>query len=116
MPVPESLRRYPWGSALAIAIGALGAWWAPAASSMPDTVPIPILEPRPGGVPTGAVFRHHSHRQYVCYACHPTLFPRSRVGFTHAQMRQGRYCGACHDGGVAFSTQTGPCESCHETP
>lgn len=115
-------RRSPIRSRLALTAvvglaAALGTWRGSTATSMPDTVKIPVVQPHPNGIPAEAgIFRHHAHRQSVCYACHPTVFPRYRVGFTHAQMQQGRYCGACHDGRTAFAVTGEPCESCHVAP
>ena len=86
---------------------------APAAS-MPDTVRIPVLKPVPGRVPAApAIFRHSTHGMYACYGCHPGLFPRYRVGFTHRDMAAGRYCAACHDGRGAFDVADAECERCH---
>ena len=91
---------------------AIGVAWSGAA--MPDAVRIPIVTPTPGRVPAAAaLFRHGTHAQFSCYGCHPSLFPRERVGFTHADMQAGRFCGACHDGRGAFAIADAECESCH---
>jgi c(7)-type cytochrome triheme protein len=101
--------------AIALLLGvaaSLGLAWPTAA--MPDAVRIPIVTPAPGRIPAAAaLFRHGTHGQFTCYACHPSLFPKERVGFTHADMQTGRFCAACHDGAGAFAIADAPCERCH---
>ena len=88
--------------------------WGRPALSMPDAVRIPMLEPHPPGAPAdAALFRHGRHDQFGCASCHPALFPQWRVGFTHRDMNEGRFCGACHDGSAGFDTATADCRSCH---
>ena len=108
-------RLHAWAFGGAIALVAIVAmWWIPSANSMPDTVVIPVAQPRPGGHPAAAAsFGHGEHRQFTCYACHPTLFPRYPLGFTHAEMNNGFYCGSCHDGRAASSIAGKKCETCH---
>jgi c(7)-type cytochrome triheme protein len=89
---------------------AVGLTWP--TTAMPDAVRIPIVEPTPGRIPA-ALFRHGTHAQFTCYACHPSIFPRERVGFTHAEMQTDRFCAACHDGSGAFAIANAPCERCH---
>ncbi|MEM6729943.1 MAG: c(7)-type cytochrome triheme domain-containing protein [Myxococcota bacterium] len=76
----------------------------------PNLVRIPSLEARerPGPVD----FSHWSHNQYQCFGCHPALFPQARLGFTHDAMAEGRFCGACHDGKLAFKSRS-RCSRCH---
>lgn len=66
------------------------------------------------------VFSHWSHRaRYTCRVCHLELGFSMRsgdTGITRAQYVAGKYCGACHNGSVAFSVQDGDparCERCH---
>ncbi|MFO7567108.1 MAG: cytochrome c3 family protein [Enhygromyxa sp.] len=100
------------GGCLLVA-GALSLVWRPALS-MPDAVRIPIVEPRPDGArPDAALFRHGRHDQFSCAACHPGLFPKWRAGFTHRDMNEGRFCGACHDGTAGFDLREADCKSCH---
>jgi c(7)-type cytochrome triheme protein len=97
--------------AMLLALG-LGLAWPTAA--MPDAVRIPIVTPTPGRIPAAAaLFRHGTHAQLHCYSCHPSIFPKERVGFTHADMQARRFCGACHDGAGAFAIPQAPCERCH---
>jgi c(7)-type cytochrome triheme protein len=91
-------------------------WAAPAAevSSMPDAVRIPIVSPHPQGAPqAAALFRHGTHSQSNCYGCHPGLFPRYPLGFTHADMNQGSFCAGCHNGQGAQPISAMACEKCH---
>jgi c(7)-type cytochrome triheme protein len=100
-------------AALGLVVAALGAW-TPDAASMPDAVRIPPLAPHPGGVPAApALFRHTTHGQFACYGCHPSVFPRYPLGFTHADMQAGEFCGSCHDGRAAFAVATRACDVCH---
>lgn len=86
---------------------------APAA--MPDAVRIPIVREHPQGAPA-ALFRHSNHTNFMCHSCHPALFPSARVGFTHDDLRAGRYCASCHNGHVAWAIDGAACERCHTAP
>jgi c(7)-type cytochrome triheme protein len=66
------------------------------------------------------IFEHKFHlgQDFTCESCHPDLFPK-KVGvieesedFTMASFNQGKYCGKCHDGTIAFSVNT-KCNWCH---
>jgi c(7)-type cytochrome triheme protein len=85
--------------------------------SMPESVRIPIVkEHGTGDPPDAALFSHWTHAQYHCYECHPSIFPQRKLGFTHADMGRGRFCGACHDGQRAWHFENDPsvsCETCH---
>ena len=66
------------------------------------------------------VFPHWSHRaRYTCRVCHLELGFSMRsgdTGITREQYLSGRYCGACHDGKIAFSVRDGEypqCGKCH---
>ncbi|MBK5276339.1 MAG: hypothetical protein JJE30_15000 [Desulfuromonadales bacterium] len=64
------------------------------------------------------VFSHWSHRQhYTCRVCHVDLAMSMRsgdTGITRADYTSGKYCGACHDGRVAFSVKESTnCDRCH---
>ncbi len=69
------------------------------------------------GGPGPVVFRHTTHdtAELRCTTCHTRLFPfRRATEITHAAMREGRQCGACHDGRRAFGTEAeGDCRRCH---
>lgn len=61
-------------------------------------------------------FPHSSHLDmgFGCDSCHPDLFKPQHEGqsMTMDAMYGGEYCGACHDGDMAFSVEE-DCEACH---
>ena len=63
--------------------------------------------------PPPAMFSHRTHQTFGCYACHPTVFPQALAGFTHEEMREGQFCGRCHDGRTAFAIPAAVCARCH---
>ncbi|MCA9516537.1 MAG: hypothetical protein KC635_16465 [Myxococcales bacterium] len=82
----------------------------------PDIVRIPIVKEHPSSAPPDAArFSHWSHNQIGCYGCHNTIFPKRKMGFTHADMEQGLFCGSCHNGRLAWSPNDKrvTCETCH---
>ena len=66
------------------------------------------------------IFEHKVHlgKKFDCQSCHPALFPQKageveeREDFTMDSFGKGKYCGACHNGTIAFSVQT-KCNWCH---
>lgn len=66
------------------------------------------------------IFEHKFHlgQKFTCQSCHPDIFPQNageiekRDDFIMAAFNQGKYCGKCHDGNVAFSVNT-KCNWCH---
>lgn len=70
----------------------------------------------------GVLFSHASHVEEAgldCDSCHDDLFSmearavQQEPDFNMLALSEGRYCGACHDGEMAFSSST-RCASCHE--
>jgi c(7)-type cytochrome triheme protein len=64
-----------------------------------------------------AVFPHWIHRmQYKCPACHDALF-KMKAGagepITMDAIREGRFCGVCHNGRKAFESSFDTCARCH---
>jgi c(7)-type cytochrome triheme protein len=60
-----------------------------------------------------AVFRHATHGQWLsCKNCHSGIFKKrsENLQFTHDDMKEGKYCGACHFKVVVV--QSG-CKGCH---
>jgi c(7)-type cytochrome triheme protein len=99
--------RYALSALVAVPIIALGA---------PDQVRIPPKAPHEKGDPAdAALFSHWGHSDFQCYSCHPSIFPQRRVGFTHADMDEGRFCGSCHDGQQVWAPKGKgvECETCH---
>jgi len=84
-----------------------------AAAAFPAIVRLPRRDPARGSALPAALFSHRAHRDFMCLGCHPATFPQAPLAFTHEDMRAGRYCGRCHDGGRAFSIEGARCESCH---
>jgi c(7)-type cytochrome triheme protein len=82
-----------------------------------------ITIPRKGADPVSdtpqAFFPHWIHRtRFRCYVCHDTLFQR-KLGADDINMdavREGRFCGVCHDGKTAFAVGFDTCERCHDSP
>jgi c(7)-type cytochrome triheme protein len=96
---------------IAAVLGASGA--VALGAAFPATLRLPRREPtRAPGVPA-ALFSHRGHAALGCQACHPAVFPQAPVSFTHEEMKSGRFCGACHDGGVAFAITGAACGGCH---
>lgn len=62
-------------------------------------------------------FSHWSHRMhYTCTVCHLELEFNMKLNtteITEADNKAGRYCGACHDGKIAFSHDRENCDKCH---
>lgn len=61
-------------------------------------------------------FSHQIHRsRYTCNVCHIELefsLRQGKTGVTREDNLEGRYCGACHNGKVAFTTEA-DCQKCH---
>jgi c(7)-type cytochrome triheme protein len=97
----------PRQNKVTIVVVVLGAAMALSATlfAVPAEIRVPIVkEHGKADPPAAGLFAHWRHDQYQCFDCHPTLFPRERKGFTHEQMDDGRFCGACHDGKTAPPT------------
>jgi c(7)-type cytochrome triheme protein len=66
------------------------------------------------------IFEHKFHlgKELNCQSCHPDLFAKKageveeKADFTMESFNQGKYCGKCHDGTIAFSVNT-KCNWCH---
>ena len=81
-------------------------------------------EPLVWNKPTKAAFSHNMHVEDLgleCSSCHSTIFEMSKGAaeasddFTMAAFKDGKYCGACHNGDDAFDAAS-QCESCHFPP
>ncbi len=69
-------------------------------------------------------FSHKEHTlaaDLSCEDCHDELFEmeagaaEEQDDFTMAALSEGKYCGACHDGSMAFTSES-HCGSCHSAP
>lgn len=67
------------------------------------------------------LFSHEYHVEEAgldCDSCHDEIFPMEAAesqendDFTMESLYDGKYCGACHDGDMAFASDT-QCASCH---
>src|SRR5512139_1289203 len=62
-------------------------------------------------------FSHWSHRRkYTCQVCHTELdfaFKTNLTEITEKENQAGKYCGACHDGKIAFGHVKPNCDKCH---
>ncbi len=61
-------------------------------------------------------FSHWQHRlKYTCRVCHSELgfnMKTNTTEITELANRKGKYCGACHNGKIAFR-HNGNCDKCH---
>ena len=63
-----------------------------------------------------ATFPHGIHRMlYKCGACHDDLFPMKSgsVEITMDTIQDGKSCGVCHNGTIAFPSSFSTCARCH---
>lgn len=63
-----------------------------------------------------AVFPHWIHRiRYKCYACHPRLFAMKAGGdkVSMEPIQEGKFCGVCHNGKIAWAVGAETCGLCH---
>lgn len=62
-----------------------------------------------------AVFPHWFHRiRFACKVCHADLGFKFKAGgndITMVKIIDGQYCGACHNGNIAWSVEN--CDLCH---
>ncbi len=64
---------------------------------------------------------HFGQLDLSCDSCHPDVFEKKRGAakakgdYTMKSLAEGQYCGVCHDGDMAFATNT-QCSSCHSAP
>ena len=63
-----------------------------------------------------ATFPHWVHRmRYRCYVCHDDIF-QMKAGsnsITMEAIEQGKFCGTCHNGKIAFGVVFEACPRCH---
>ena len=72
-----------------------------------------------GGAFPPSVFPHWVHRvQYRCYVCHPAPFAMQQGAnpVTMDTIKQGQFCGTCHNGQIAFNVEFQNCARCHRKP
>ena len=84
------------------------------AASYPEA---PIVYDKPV---KGVIFSHKTHvdKGLACDMCHNRLFEQQakkaqeNKDFVMESLYQGKYCGACHNGSLAFASNT-RCATCH---
>lgn len=68
-----------------------------------------------GGGVRPVIFPHWFHRiRFQCRVCHQQLGIEMRAGgndITMVKISDGKFCGACHDGDIAWSVEN--CDLCH---
>jgi c(7)-type cytochrome triheme protein len=64
-----------------------------------------------------AVFSHWFHRiRFRCYVCHPAIFDEVKVSASKITMDaidEGKFCGVCHNGKIAWESSFDTCNRCH---
>lgn len=69
----------------------------------------------------GVLFSHKLHVKELglpCESCHTAIFEiealksQRNPDFNMHSLYKGKYCGACHDGQIAFASNT-KCATCH---
>jgi c(7)-type cytochrome triheme protein len=90
---------------------------------LPKTLPprlygtVLISRAAAAGNTKGVVFAHWKHRtRYTCRVCHLELEFALRTNdteITEQANREGAYCGACHNGKIAFAVTGENCGRCH---
>jgi c(7)-type cytochrome triheme protein len=74
------------------------------------------------GAPEGSasikpsIFPHWVHRaRFRCYVCHPKIFEMRQGAndVTMDKIKKGQFCGACHNGRIAFNVEFQTCDRCH---
>lgn len=101
---------------LCVSLGGVGVAWSMGDPGLIEMPRLPTSDPDSDSDQAPVVFDHWSHQQYfVCFACHPSIFPMEPKAFNHDDMDAGKYCGACHDDSTAFSPDDEDieCEVCH---
>ncbi|HKN19397.1 MAG TPA: cytochrome c3 family protein [Dissulfurispiraceae bacterium] len=58
----------------------------------------------------------HADAGLHCNDCHTKIFPMKKTEgvFKMAEMKDGKACGACHNGTKAFGTDAANCSKCHK--
>lgn len=62
------------------------------------------------------LYPHWVHRLFFrCKVCHEGIekMKRGANGISHKTIDEGKFCGACHNGKISFSTTDKNCERCH---
>ncbi|NTW88055.1 MAG: hypothetical protein HGB26_02795 [Desulfobulbaceae bacterium] len=103
---------------IAPGIALAGRFWQLPPLPPPDQYGDLLLDRRSSSHQVKSVyFSHWSHRtRYTCRVCHWELdfsFKTGETDITEEDNRNGLYCGACHNGKIAFGHQDENCQRCH---
>lgn len=72
-------------------------------------------EPGTDDVPP-AIFPHFLHRmQFKCHVCHDDIvvMKAGANAITMDAIQEGKFCGVCHNGKIAFQSTFEACPRCH---
>ena len=76
-----------------------------------------LIDRLPGKNEQPVIFSHWKHRvKYTCRVCHLELEFEMKVNtteITEEKNKNGKFCGACHDGKIAFGHTPENCGKCH---
>lgn len=107
-----SKRRHTWLGLVALAVILVSSAYRPASAEYGDVV-INKYSDDAGMRPV--VFPHWFHRiRFRCKVCHADLGFKFQAGgndITMLKIIDGEYCGACHNGDIAWSVEN--CNLCH---
>jgi c(7)-type cytochrome triheme protein len=110
--LPTVFWRRAWRFAALALMLALGLGTQPASAEYGDVV---INNYADGAGMRPVVFPHWFHRiRFACKVCHADLGFKFKAGgneITMAKIIDGQFCGACHNGDVAWSIEN--CNMCH---
>jgi c(7)-type cytochrome triheme protein len=107
------------GCAILALLLASGLLLGPALAQEKPKVPPDFTFDQLQGSPGKVTFSHEKHtaKDTKCTACHVKVFKMKKGTsgeMTMAAMKEGKFCGACHNGKEAFSAaDNASCTKCH---
>ncbi|TAN44547.1 MAG: hypothetical protein EPN22_06215 [Nitrospirae bacterium] len=106
-----------WGLALGLRIEAEGFWDFPPNLPPEEYGNLIINRTSEKNGVKAVTFSHWSHRRkHTCRVCHSELEFNMKLNtteITEESNKAGRFCGACHNGKLAFGHGKADCEKCH---
>jgi c(7)-type cytochrome triheme protein len=109
------MSRRRWSVVLAIALACAAPALA-AAESAPGDVTLKRTGDDGALGHVTAVFPHWRHRVFfTCNVCHTAIFPMKagETAVTMDDIEQGKLCGTCHNGRIAWGVGISTCGRCH---
>ncbi|MCC6206537.1 MAG: hypothetical protein IT488_00060 [Gammaproteobacteria bacterium] len=111
---PKIERKHPVNALILGLLVSLGLWIAPQ-DSQAEYADVVINNYADAAGMRPAVFPHWFHRiRFRCKVCHADLGFQFKAGgnkITMAKIIDGQFCGACHNGEIAWSVEN--CAMCH---